>query len=963
MSRKDIEQINEASQKLFEEFASDRNKGFTFSDFVWFVRHCCFLSNELHHDNLLDIFHKLSGGNVNRPMSKDAFKSGMGHVADIVFGDNSAQSVLKVIKHSKEKRDELFEHAHAEPVCMRLSNYQILSAAYEYKKSLKSVYCYYASRKASDPRPNIEDIPQMTQKMTARSFLRFCKVTGMIPIVMVEEEIVEQMRNFLAFCSDKDTKTFFERDKLIQDLNDATDADRKAEEAAMLTQQGMSPANRRVNLSLFQPTNDHAIGEPQLEFPFFVEILVAVSLTAPPRVTHQNDAACVHRVHAVLRGLLQLPPDGRFPSAGFDVEEYVKLPRLVPQFPPPTGFSEREAAKVVKSMRMGAMSRAASLRRVVSQTPSARGGDRGAGFGFDGTATGDVEGMAASGSFERSPTGQREGKEGGDENDSDLGEYEKDSENEGAAELPLDFESEYDDESVGPEELLEFCEKREARTFISSAFKPLLDPLPPPPFRKLTEPPKDKLKEYVDPDEARLAAVKKKKKKKKKADKKKGGDEEDPVVPNKPVFMHMRPPVPSKVIPPQHDREPFVRTLKAFREKVEAAHTKLSGPIPHRPLPATLRESLVPPVCEENGVTTLIASSLALRENHHRAKGLFLLVKARERWVELRKKKALDRRGKLIPEDMAKKYPIPEEDLPPKCDKNPMNPLLSKAARVLQSDARPYEHTDIPLPSLPLDGESLGRMSTQEVAEGILPGREVAAVPGPGSSTATIDPRTVAISRSMREEEEEVCPSAASVLYLEEHCADDIKLLPPALHVYFLHEAAAGLAALGLFGEGLRILSAALRSHVPQLGDGHPDAALCWSTLGSISFSVGEYEVAARAFLKCRQVRESTVGENSPVTAATYLNVGASMLMLDRVREAFAFTKLGHTLLSATLGESHTWTFEGRRNLRLVLQAAEWISGGVLPPAFEVPHLYWVPTPAFVGGKKKKKGGDKGKKK
>lgn len=181
-------------------------------------------------------------------------------------------------------------------------------------------------------------------------------------------------------------------------------------------------------------------------------------------------------------------------------------------------------------------------------------------------------------------------------------------------------------------------------------------------------------------------------------------------------------------------------------------------------------------------------------------------------------------------------------------------------------------------------------------------------------------------------------------------------VLPLEVNLYFFSEFASLHTALRQDELALRLLWKAKR-YSDSLPQAHPDTAVVWSGLGRVLFHVGEYSIAARAFLKVQQIRERTVGGNSVEAATAYHNVAVAFMELGRNREATAYLTLATALFDMLLGDTHPRTTTCRRNLAKA-------KASKMSMKVEVPHLFYKSfQDLYPEGGKKKKGGAKKKKK
>lgn len=95
-----------------------------------------------------------------------------------------------------------------------------------------------------------------------------------------------------------------------------------------------------------------------------------------------------------------------------------------------------------------------------------------------------------------------------------------------------------------------------------------------------------------------------------------------------------------------------------------------------------------------------------------------------------------------------------------------------------------------------------------------------------------------------------------------------------------------------------------------------PDRALPWCGIGETCYNTEEYELATRAFLKAREIREPLLGIESVDTATTMNNLGCCFFMLDRNKEALSYFKICYAIFQAELGTFHERTQTAFSNLK-----------------------------------------------
>jgi len=62
-------------------------------------------------------------------------------------------------------------------------------------------------------------------------------------------------------------------------------------------------------------------------------------------------------------------------------------------------------------------------------------------------------------------------------------------------------------------------------------------------------------------------------------------------------------------------------------------------------------------------------------------------------------------------------------------------------------------------------------------------------------------------------------------------------------------------------------------------------------------YNAEEYELAARCFLKAREIREALLGIESVDTVTTFNNIGCCFFMLDRPKEALSYFKIAKEVM------------------------------------------------------------------
>lgn len=116
--------------------------------------------------------------------------------------------------------------------------------------------------------------------------------------------------------------------------------------------------------------------------------------------------------------------------------------------------------------------------------------------------------------------------------------------------------------------------------------------------------------------------------------------------------------------------------------------------------------------------------------------------------------------------------------------------------------------------------------------------------------------------------------------------------------------------------------------------------------------------MAARSFLKSREIRESVLGLQHVQTASVFNNLGCCFFMLGRSQQALGYIEIAEVVLDTELGPHHERTMTSRYNLKKITR-------GMFEnkPAF---RKFWQVFEEDLFEKKKKKkkddGGKKGKK-
>ena len=94
-----------------------------------------------------------------------------------------------------------------------------------------------------------------------------------------------------------------------------------------------------------------------------------------------------------------------------------------------------------------------------------------------------------------------------------------------------------------------------------------------------------------------------------------------------------------------------------------------------------------------------------------------------------------------------------------------------------------------------------------------------------------------------------------------------------------------------------------------------PDVALVYCFLGSLMIRLREYEWAFRCFLKAKDIRENSIGGDSPDTASVYNNLGVCSYYMQAFYPAKAYFQVAYEIYKQTLGTFHQRTLLIKQNL------------------------------------------------
>jgi tetratricopeptide (TPR) repeat protein len=128
------------------------------------------------------------------------------------------------------------------------------------------------------------------------------------------------------------------------------------------------------------------------------------------------------------------------------------------------------------------------------------------------------------------------------------------------------------------------------------------------------------------------------------------------------------------------------------------------------------------------------------------------------------------------------------------------------------------------------------------------------------------------------------------------------------------------------------------------------DASLPYCFLGEMFVKLQEYNWALRSFLKAKNIREETIGGETPDTAATYNNLGVVAYCMESYLPAKGYFKLAYEIYRKLLGLTHPRTLLIKSNLTKMNQLN-------FNKEIEFKTLSKYPTPAQIirNPKKKKK--------
>ncbi len=99
-----------------------------------------------------------------------------------------------------------------------------------------------------------------------------------------------------------------------------------------------------------------------------------------------------------------------------------------------------------------------------------------------------------------------------------------------------------------------------------------------------------------------------------------------------------------------------------------------------------------------------------------------------------------------------------------------------------------------------------------------------------------------------------------------------------------------------------------------------PDSALVYCFLGEFFVKIQEFNWALRAYLKAKNVREYTIGGDTPDTASIYNNLGVVSYCLESYLPAIGYFKLAYEINKEMLGLTHPRTMIIKSNITKMSQ-------------------------------------------
>ena len=93
------------------------------------------------------------------------------------------------------------------------------------------------------------------------------------------------------------------------------------------------------------------------------------------------------------------------------------------------------------------------------------------------------------------------------------------------------------------------------------------------------------------------------------------------------------------------------------------------------------------------------------------------------------------------------------------------------------------------------------------------------------------------------------------------------------------------------------------------------DSALPYCFIGEFFLKLQEYNWALRSFLKAKNIREETIGGETPDTASIYNNLGVVCYYLESYLPAQGFFKISYEIYKKMLGLTHPRTLLIKSNL------------------------------------------------
>mmetsp|Transcript_19653 Transcript_19653/g.47625 ORF Transcript_19653/g.47625 Transcript_19653/m.47625 type:complete len:789 (+) Transcript_19653:60-2426(+) len=298
---------------VFREFAVPLGSGETWGIGFWrfscFLHHFKFISFELDHHDALQLFIK-AADTIPRDeddpvetqyLEQRHFKmvlSLLGGVLQEVAALPTNQHLGKVINMVNLRRDGFFEEKHLGRFKVVFSHWDQTNAAYSYSDALGKVFCHYSSLRVNSRRNG-------RAQMLIRSFYRFCRATQLVPSIVFPMELNEVAKMFFA-TPDQGRSVLASSYRQGPDVNAFIDDGKLTGDA---------------DQDVFGPVTSALPGEPALDFPQFMSLLIATVLYAPPPVDQEPIEDQVSRIHHILGDVLRIPTNEDLGAISWSVDE------------------------------------------------------------------------------------------------------------------------------------------------------------------------------------------------------------------------------------------------------------------------------------------------------------------------------------------------------------------------------------------------------------------------------------------------------------------------------------------------------------------------------------------------------------------------------------------------------------------------------------------------------------------